>query len=144
MKARPKPATAIVDSTVILNLASAGLLSKLCRLVGTIYVPVCVRRETKLYGRQRHRPDVERFKRRTLHCNEWDNDTFLAALATFRQQNPRRSNRGEAEMIAQAARRKVSLVLTDDRDAAQYAALRGLEVWATPLILVKIAATSRR
>lgn len=137
----PKPAEAIVDSTVILNLAKTGRLDKLCKLIGTIYVPVCVRRETKLYGRRRHRPDVERFKRKTTLCNEWSPAIFEAALATFRQQTPRRSNRGEAEMIAQAALRRVRLVLTDDLAATRYAQLRGLEVWATPLILVKIAAS---
>ncbi|MHB8420615.1 MAG: hypothetical protein ACYDCL_21290 [Myxococcales bacterium] len=133
-----RAAAAVVDTTVILNLAKLRLLDKLTRLIGRVYLPQSVQREAKLYGRQRRRRDVIRFKKAAIPCSHWREQVFQTALAKFRRASPAMSG-GEAEMIAQAEFWGVRLVLTDDHAATIFAGDRGLEVWATPRLLGMLA-----
>jgi len=134
---------AVLDSDVLIKLEKRKLADKLVKFFATIHVPTAVSREVGLKGRRRHRPDVERFRRRALPCKKIDKTVFAAALVVFQRTNPAKQHIGEAQTIAQALRIGVSIVLTDDKAATDFAILKGLQVVSSFRLLRMIAETEK-
>jgi predicted nucleic acid-binding protein len=135
---------AIVDSDIVIKLARLELLDRLLRLFDVVHVPTAVARETRLYGRRRRRPDVNRFRRRCRRCSEKHPLVLQAMRGALHRADPSHRHAGEAEAIAQAEALGVRVVLlTDDREATRLAAERGIEVIASPSLLFRIAELAR-
>lgn len=139
----PARGEAIVDADVLIKLSGLQLLDRLLRVFEVIHVPAAVAREARLYGRQRRRPDVIRFRRLSRRCRRKHPLVFRTVHGALRRADPNHTHAGEAEAIAQAAALGVRVLLMDDRAGTLLARERGIEVIASPSLLVRIAALGR-
>lgn len=124
-------ATAVIDTSCLLNLLHLSLVSKTVLRYDTVYIPQYVLDEVtdKWYH-----PDELRklLKHYTFlrKCSVGDKDR--ARLLYDRKLNPRAPiDRGEAEAIVQANERKASDVLIDERAGTKIAQQHSLNVKST-------------
>jgi predicted nucleic acid-binding protein len=124
-------ATAVIDTSCLLNLLHLNLVSKIVLRYRTVYIPQYVLDEVtdKWYH-----PDELRklLKHYTFlrKCSVGDEDR--ARLLYDRKMNPRAPiHRGEAEAIVQASERKASDVLIDERAGTKIAQQHSLNVKST-------------
>lgn len=122
---------AVIDADVLIKLARLGIVDRLVSIFAEVHVPTAVRRETKLFGRRRRDPSVEKFKRKAISCTRWNRTVFLATLASLQAKSPKKTHEGESQAIAQAVLYSNPFVLTDDKEAHTAARALGLKVFSS-------------
>jgi predicted nucleic acid-binding protein len=128
-------ATAVIDTSCLLNLLHLNLVSKVVLRYRTVYIPQYVLDEVT---EKWYHPDELRklLKHYTFlrKCSVGDKDR--ARLLYDRKMNPRAPiHRGEAEAIVQASERKASDVLIDERAGTKIAQQHSLDVKSTLALL---------
>lgn len=124
-------ATAVIDTSCLLNLLHLNLLSKIVLRYGTVYIPQYVLDEVT--ERWHHPDELRKLLRHYTFlkkCSVGDKDR--ARLLYDRKRNPRAPiHRGEAEAIVQASERRASDVLIDERAGTRIAHQHSLTVRST-------------
>lgn len=128
---RRAPATAVIDTSCLLNLMHLNLLSKIVLRYHTVYIPQYVLDEVT---EKWHHPDELRklIKHYAFLKKCLVTDKHRTKLLYDRKLNPRAPvHRGEAEAIVQASERRVSDVLIDERAGTRIAQQHSLNVKST-------------
>jgi predicted nucleic acid-binding protein len=127
---RPRP-TATIDTSVLLSLQCAKLLGAISVQFDRVLVPSKVRSELEGGGERNRRAlaalaDYAIFE----ECSDFSPELVQLLLDT-RESLKIGRDRGEAEAVVQASQRRVSMVLSDDRQGRKWAGLHSLECHGT-------------
>ena len=115
--------TAIIDNTVLANFMDSGqigILNSSNLIFKTLFVPEAVHYEflnvkgKLLHARTRFSDGIKIDKGYYRHCNTYD-PIILGSFSRKDGVDP-----GEAEAISQAAKRGISIIITDDRKCRDY------------------------
>lgn len=124
-------ATAVIDTSCLLNLLHLKLVSKTVLRYDIVYIPQYVLDEVT--ERWHHPDELRKLLRHYTFlkpCSVGDKER--ARLLYDRKRNPRAPiHRGEAEAIVQASERRASDVLIDERAGARIAQQHSLNVKST-------------
>lgn len=126
----PRPRTAVIDTSCLLNLLHLTLISKIHLCYSTVYIPQFVLSEAEKW----HHPDELRrlLKHYSVLKKCSVGDKHQAELLYDPKRNPDAPiDRGEAEAIVQAKERGVSEVLIDERKGTKTAQQHSLSVKGT-------------
>lgn len=135
----PRPrragATAVIDTSCLLNLLHLNLLSKIVLRYGTVYIPKFVIHEVtdKWY----HPDELRRVLKQYAFLKKCSvGDEARVKLLHDKRTNPYAPiDRGEAEAIVQASERRASDVLIDERAGTRIAHQHNLNVKSTLQLL---------
>lgn len=128
---RKSGATAVIDTSCLLNLLHLSLVSKAVLFYDVIYIPRFVLEEVT---RNWHHPDeLRKLLRHYTYLKKCTiGDDVRSSLLWDPKQNTRPViHRGEAEVIIQASERRASNVLIDERAGTRVALLHSLNVKST-------------
>lgn len=127
-----KDRKAVIDTSVLLNLAFIGKLSLVEKQFEKVFVPQKVMEEVR--KGDRGKDEIERFEQDLLDTVEVERDAFYRELRED-------LDKGESAVIKYASDNNLDLVLLDESDARSKAKNHGLDV--TGVIGVLLAESKR-
>lgn len=124
-------ATAVIDTSCLLNLLHLNLVSKVVLCYRTVYIPQYVLDE--VIETWYHPDELQKLLKHYAFLKKCSiGDRHRAKLLYDRTMNPRAPiHRGEAEAIVQASERRASDVLIDERTGTRIAKQHSLNVKST-------------
>jgi predicted nucleic acid-binding protein len=122
----PAP-VATIDTSALVSLHKAELLSAITVLFNRILIPAMVREELKNGGLATHGALVALTEFAIFEPCDDANPKLVEILLQTRRNLKRERDRGEAEAVIQAAQRGADMVLVDDRLGREWAATHRVE-----------------